>query len=110
MYIKVLLYTTCNWNTTIMERENYYTSEIQENVATGELDVKIPEQILNDMGWYEGTELEWILEDGYAILKEHENKWFSLSHLCKRILYKELFEQRRLWPWDAIYQGISRVD
>jgi len=57
-----------------MERENYYTSEIQENVATGELDVKIPEQILNDMGWYEGTELEWILEDGYAILKEHENK------------------------------------
>jgi hypothetical protein len=55
-----------------MERENYYISEIIEDLVTGELLVKIPEQILNDMDWYEGTEIEWTLDGGSAVLTEHE--------------------------------------
>ena len=55
-----------------MEREQYYVSEIIEDLATGELLVKIPEQILNDMDWYEGTELEWFLDDDCTLLREHE--------------------------------------
>ncbi len=55
-----------------MEKENYYISEIIEDLVTGELLVKIPEQILNDMDWYEGTEIEWTLDGGSAVLTEHE--------------------------------------
>ena len=55
-----------------MERENYYISEIIEDLVTGELLVKIPEQILNDMDWYEGTEIEWTLDGCSAVLTEHE--------------------------------------
>ncbi len=55
-----------------MERENYYISEIIEDLVTGELLVKIPEQILNDMDWYEGTEIEWTLDGDSAVIKEHE--------------------------------------
>ena len=55
-----------------MERENYYISEIIEDLVTGELLVKIPEQILNDMDWYEGTEIEWTLDGASAVLTEHE--------------------------------------
>lgn len=55
-----------------MERENYYTTEIEEDLATGELLVKIPEQILNEMDWYEGTELEWTFDGDRAVLTQHE--------------------------------------
>ena len=37
-------------------------------LVTGELLVKIPEQILNDMDWYEGTEIEWTLDGDSAVI------------------------------------------
>ena len=55
-----------------MERKNHYISEVFEDLVTGELLVTIPEQILNDMDWYEGTEIEWTLDGGSAVLTEHE--------------------------------------
>ena len=44
--------------------------ELQEDVATGELLCPIPEAILNEFGWYEGTELEWVSDGGEIILRE----------------------------------------
>jgi hypothetical protein len=55
-----------------MERENFYVSEIIEDLVTGELLVTIPEQILNEMNWYEGAVLKWTLDDNCALLQEHE--------------------------------------
>ena len=43
---------------------------VEVDPATNEYCVKIPEWIINDMGWYEGTELEWNVEGNEIILKE----------------------------------------
>ena len=43
---------------------------VEVDPATDEYCVKIPEWIINDMGWYEGTELEWNVEGNEIILKE----------------------------------------
>ena len=48
--------------------KNFTTVEVDP--ATDEYCVKIPEWIINDMGWYEGTELEWKVEGNEIILKE----------------------------------------
>jgi hypothetical protein len=55
-----------------MEREKYYITEVTEDLATGELLVKIPEQIINEMDWYEGVELEWTIDGDGALLIQHE--------------------------------------
>lgn len=55
-----------------MEKENYYITEVIEDIVTGELLVSIPQQILNEMDWYEGTELEWTFDGDRALLTEHE--------------------------------------
>jgi hypothetical protein len=36
------------------------TLEVQENEETGELYLEFPTQLLNQMGWVEGDDLEWI--------------------------------------------------
>ncbi len=52
-------------------KNNYsYIGELEENISTGELMVSVPEAILNSMGWYEGTQLEWVLENDELLLKE----------------------------------------
>lgn len=48
--------------------KNFISVEVDP--ATDEYCVKIPEWIINDMGWYEGTELEWKVEGNEIILKE----------------------------------------
>ena len=53
-----------------MKRDNRFIVEVQEDVSTGDLFVPIPEQILNDMGWYEGTELSMVVEGGEIIIRE----------------------------------------
>ena len=45
-------------------------TSVEVDPATDEYCVKIPEWIINDMGWYEGTELEWNVEGNEIILKE----------------------------------------
>ena len=53
-----------------MNKERRFIVELQENVASGELIASVPQQIINEFDWYEGTELEWVLEDNEIILRE----------------------------------------
>ena len=55
-----------------MERDNHYISEVTQDLVTGELLVPIPEQVIIDMGLYEGIEVEWTLDGTSALLTEHE--------------------------------------
>jgi hypothetical protein len=53
-----------------MNRDKRFIVEIQEDVASGDLIVSVPAEIINEYCWYEGTELEWILEGNELILRE----------------------------------------
>lgn len=55
-----------------MNRDKRFTVELQENVASGELLLPIPERIISDMGWYEGTILEVTVEGDELIIRESE--------------------------------------
>ena len=55
-----------------MNRDKRFIVEVQEDVASGELYVSIPQKVLNDLSWYEGTELEWIMEGNELILREND--------------------------------------
>ena len=54
----------------IMRREKHMTVELVEDVATGDLLCPIPESILSEYGWYEGTKLEWVIEGDELLLRE----------------------------------------
>ena len=53
-----------------MKRTEKLLTELREDVATGELVVDVPQSILNELDWYEGTELEWLIEGNELILRE----------------------------------------
>ena len=53
-----------------MNRDKRFIVELTEDVASGELVLPVPEEILNEMDWYEGTELEWHVEGDELILRE----------------------------------------
>ena len=53
-----------------MKKENTFITELQEDVSTGDLVAPIPAQILSEMGWYEGTELRWVVDGNELILME----------------------------------------
>lgn len=55
--------------------EDKYIGEVLEDADTGELVIELPIDMLNQMGWDEGTLLEWMVEEetGNVILKESEN-------------------------------------
>ena len=53
-----------------MDRDKRFIVELKEDVASGELVLPIPEEILNEMGWYEGMDLEWLVEGDELILRE----------------------------------------
>lgn len=55
-----------------MKRDKRFVVELVEDVASGELVVPIPEEILNEYGWYEGTELEFTLEGDEIIVRESD--------------------------------------
>ena len=54
----------------VMNRDKRHIVELQEDVASGELVLEVPASILNEMGWYEGSELEWALEGDELILRD----------------------------------------
>lgn len=54
-----------------MNRDTRFTVELIEDVVSGELLLPIPEQILSEMGWYEGTELEINVQGKELIITEH---------------------------------------
>jgi bifunctional DNA-binding transcriptional regulator/antitoxin component of YhaV-PrlF toxin-antitoxin module len=51
--------------------KNFVTVEVDP--ATDDYYVTIPEWIINDLGWYEGTEVEWVIDGDELILKEVVN-------------------------------------
>ena len=53
-----------------MNRDKRFIVELQEDVASGDLVLPIPEELLSEFGWYEGTELEITLEGDELILRE----------------------------------------
>ena len=50
--------------------ENFTSVEVDP--VTGEYFTIIPEWLLNEMNWYEGTELNFALEDGIILVTEKE--------------------------------------
>lgn len=46
-----------------------YIEKIEED-NEGNLIIKIPDELLEELGWKEGDELEVIVEDGYLILRK----------------------------------------
>jgi len=49
-----------------------YTETIEED-ENGDLIVKIPDEILIELGWKEGDELDISLQDGYITLRKIED-------------------------------------
>ena len=45
---------------------------IEIDPVTDEYKITIPEWLLNDMGWYEGTELQWIQDSDIICIEEVE--------------------------------------
>lgn len=50
-----------------------YIGHVVEDTDTGELLLEFPIELLNQMGWDEGTMLEWMIEEEQVMLKEAEN-------------------------------------
>ena len=47
-------------------------STVEIDPVTDEYKITIPEWLLNDMGWYEGTELQWIQDSDIICIEEAE--------------------------------------
>lgn len=43
-------------------KQNHYVGEVVED-EDGELAIQLPVEMLNQMGWDEGTLLEWLVEE-----------------------------------------------
>jgi hypothetical protein len=56
-----------------MKKKNRFTSTLQSDPISGEIFIAIPEKILNDLEWYEDTEIEIEIEAGDLIIKESKN-------------------------------------
>ncbi len=56
-----------------MNKDKRFVVELQEDVSSGDLIVQLPLEILNEYCWYEGTELEWVLEGDEVFLREATN-------------------------------------
>lgn len=57
---------------------NNYIGEVVEG-EDGELAIQLPVELINQMGWDEGTLLEWMMEEETVILKEQEDARSSQS-------------------------------
>jgi len=53
-----------------MNRDRQFIVSLEENVTTGDLVLPIPQEILSEYDWYEGQELEWIIDGDELILRE----------------------------------------
>jgi len=53
-------------------------STIEVDPATGEYKIIIPEAVINEMGWFEDTELKWNLVDKEVILTE-DTDWLTTT-------------------------------
>jgi len=51
--------------------ENF--SDLEVDPITGEYIIKLPEWVINEMGWYEDTRIEWMIDGNELLLREKEN-------------------------------------
>ena len=49
-----------------------FITSIEIDTVTGEYRAIIPEWIINEMGWYEDTNLNWKIDDGDVIITESD--------------------------------------
>ena len=49
-----------------------YITSIEVDTVTGEQRAIIPEWIINEMGWYEDTNLNWKIDDDDVIITESD--------------------------------------
>ena len=49
-----------------------YITSIEVDTVTGEYRAIIPEWIINEMGWYEDTNLSWKIDDDEVIMTESD--------------------------------------
>lgn len=50
-----------------------YIGKVVEDEETGEMLLEFPIELLNQMGWDEGTLLDWVIEEEQVLLKESTN-------------------------------------
>ena len=48
-------------------------SEIEVDPVTGDYHITVPEIILNEMLWYEGTKIRWLVDGNEIILTEEKD-------------------------------------
>lgn len=54
-------------------KDNSHTVSLEEDPETGDLILPIPTDLLNQMGWFEGDEVWWdINDDGHILIKKKE--------------------------------------
>tara|TARA_B100001094_G_scaffold252306_1_gene250293 strand:+ start:143 stop:313 length:171 start_codon:yes stop_codon:yes gene_type:complete len=47
-------------------------STIEIDTATDRYHLTIPEELMNEFGWYEDTELQWVIDGADIIIQEKE--------------------------------------
>jgi len=67
-------------------------SEVEVDPVTGDYYVTVPEVILNEMQWYEGTTLRWLVDGNEIVLAEEKNSWQPLYNVV-------WFESKLLFLW-----------
>ena len=50
-----------------------FLTTIEGDTVTGDYYTVIPEQLLNEFGWYEETILQWVIDSDEIIISEHED-------------------------------------
>ena len=56
----------------MLKNSGGYFSSIEVDMVTGEYRAIIPEWIINVMGWYEDTNLNWKIDDDDVIITESD--------------------------------------
>lgn len=65
---------------------NRFTVPVEED-DFGDLIITLPTEVVNDLGWYEGMDLEWSEEiDGSIVLKKSES-WLEKNQRKNRVTF-----------------------
>jgi len=60
-------------------------STIEIDTATDRYHLTIPEELMNEFGWYEDTELQWVIDGADIIIQEKE--WKSITYTSSIVAY-----------------------
>ncbi len=50
-----------------------FLTTIEIDTVTGEYYTVIPEQLMNEFGWYEETNLQWVVDSDEIIITEYKD-------------------------------------